>query len=285
MANRKTAPGFLSKQTESARYFFLPGRAGGMRVVCGGMERVRADYRIERTGFHHYGLEFVAAGRGTLRLAGRDHDLRPGLVFAYGPRVPHTMITHPRERLVKYFVDADGPGFRRLLQDGPLRDWTAVQTGDPAETRALFDALLRNGIRGGPRADAICAALLEALLLQIGEAAVAPERAQSAAYATYLRARELVERRGLEIRTLEELAAAVHADPAYLCRLFHRFDRQTPYQALLDRKLAHAAGLLREPGALVKNVAVAAGFPDAYHFSRVFKRRYGVPPAQFGGKT
>jgi AraC-like DNA-binding protein len=63
--------------------------------------------------------------------------------------------------------------------------------------------------------------------------------------------------------------------------LFRRFSGQTPYQYLLRRKLEAAAARLSEPGALVKEVALEAGFSDPFHFSRVFKRVFGVAPSVF----
>ena len=41
------------------------------------------------------------------------------------------------------------------------------------------------------------------------------------------------------------------------------------------------AELLGNQSMLVKEVAEAVGFADPYHFSRVFKRVYGIPPEAF----
>ncbi len=42
----------------------------------------------------------------------------------------------------------------------------------------------------------------------------------------------------------------------------------------------YAAGLLMNEGLLVPEVAQRLGFPDAFQFSRAFKRVYGIPPSQ-----
>ena len=67
-------------------------------------------------------------------------------------------------------------------------------------------------------------------------------------------------------------------DVAYLCRLFQRYDHQSPYQLLLRLKMNFAAEWLQQPGALVKQVAERAGFTDPFHFSREFKSVFGVAP-------
>jgi AraC-like DNA-binding protein len=70
-------------------------------------------------------------------------------------------------------------------------------------------------------------------------------------------------------------------DTAYLCRLFRRFDHQSPYQFLTRLKMNAAAGQLQQPGALVKNVAADLGFANPFHFSRVFKSVFAVAPETF----
>ena len=45
--------------------------------------------------------------------------------------------------------------------------------------------------------------------------------------------------------------------------------------------MSHAAALLQVPGATVREVAGALGFSDVFHFSRVFKKVNGLPPARF----
>jgi AraC-like DNA-binding protein len=42
-----------------------------------------------------------------------------------------------------------------------------------------------------------------------------------------------------------------------------------------------AAALLLDQRMMVKEVADALGFADAFHFSRTFKRVYGISPERF----
>ena len=45
--------------------------------------------------------------------------------------------------------------------------------------------------------------------------------------------------------------------------------------------MAQAARRLQSPGILVKHVAEELGFADPFHFSRTFKRVFGVSPGRF----
>jgi AraC-like DNA-binding protein len=101
------------------------------------------------------------------------------------------------------------------------------------------------------------------------------------ALATYQRAREIIGNRYLEFRTLEETARACGVNLSYLCRLFQRFDHQTPYRHLLRLKMNRAAERLLDSGLLVKEVAAEMGFSDPFNFSRSFKASFGVSPENF----
>jgi AraC-like DNA-binding protein len=75
-----------------------------------------------------------------------------------------------------------------------------------------------------------------------------------------------------------QTAAECHVDDAYLCRLFQRYNHQSPHRLLIRLKMNHAAERLQSPGVLVKQVAEETGFTNPFHFSRVFKGVFGLPP-------
>ena len=70
----------------------------------------------------------------------------------------------------------------------------------------------------------------------------------------------------------------------YVARLFSRFARTGAYRFLLRLRMNRAAELLIDDGLMVKEVADKLGFPDAFTFSRAFKRIHGVPPSGLVGK-
>jgi AraC-like DNA-binding protein len=64
---------------------------------------------------------------------------------------------------------------------------------------------------------------------------------------------------------------------------FLRRNYQTSFKGLLlDARLQIAEKMWRkDPGATVAEVAFASGFRDQFYFSRVFRRRRGMPPGKF----
>jgi AraC-like DNA-binding protein len=277
-------PKFFSSQILQARRFYLdldPPPTQGLSVVSGGIEHCHPDYRISRPGLRYFSVEFVASGEGSLTIKGHKHHLSAGDVFAYGPRVPHDIQCDPDRPLVKYFVDFTGTRARRLLVPPGVKPGERIQTASPPDIRRLFEELIGAGLRSTPFRGRICAAVVEHLLLRLAETAVAPGTVGTAAFETYQRCHDFIAGHFLELSGLSEIAERCQLDAAYLCRLFSRFDYESPYEYLTRLKMFHAAELLQKPGMLVKQVAVQLGFGDPFRFSRTFSRVLGVSPKKF----
>jgi AraC-like DNA-binding protein len=277
-------PEFFSAQVRDARRFYLdlaPPARQPLAVVCGGFEVSARDYAIDRADFSYFSIEFVARGQGQLVLAGQTIPLLPGTVFAYGPGVPHRISTQQDDPLAKYFVDFVGRRAIGLLQKADLPPGASGHVFSPGEIQRIFDDLIQNGRKLTRLTAQVCAALLEYLLLKVAESRSTWEAAQTPAYATYQRCHQYIQTHFLHLNSLAQIARQCHVDAAYLCRLFRRYDHQTPYQFLMRLKMNLAAERLQDPGVLIKQVAVELGFTDPFHFSRAFKNVLGLSPEAF----
>jgi AraC-like DNA-binding protein len=277
-------PAFFSARVSSARRFYLnlnPPRSRPLSVVSGGSEHCRPDYTIQRATFPYFSLEFVSGGKGCLRLRGRRHPLQPGSIFTYGPDVQHQITTDPDHPLVKYFINFVGTQASAMLQMSHLEPGRSTQVFAPHQVQWAFDELIRCGLEHSRHAAELCAKLLEYLVLRIADARAPFEGAECLAFSTYQHCRQHIQDNFRRLATLHQIAQECHLDPAYLCRLFKRYDHQSPYQYLLRLKLNQAAELLEKPGMLVKQAAEQAGFSDPFHFSRAFKGAFGVSPNVF----
>jgi AraC-like DNA-binding protein len=278
------APDFFSPQVSAARRFYLdlnPRAGAALVVVCGGVEHCTPEYHVQRTTFPFFGLEYVACGRGTVKLQGQAHTLQPGRVFAYGPGVRQDIVGEPLAPLVKYFVDFAGTQAAALLRSCRLKPGGVAQAFPPHDLQPLFDELIRSGLAGAPNRAELCARLLECLALKLAASRAPAHAPETMAFTTWQHCREHMQLHFKRLKTLDQVSAECHVNGAYLCRLFRRYDHYSPYQHLLRLKLNHAAELLQQPGALVKQVAEQVGFADAFHFSRSFKAVFGLAPAAF----
>lgn len=275
---------FISTQVTSGEYYYLnltPKKESKETVVCGGREQCSSDYRIERKSFKFHSIEFVAAGKGTLFIHGKHYELRPGMIFHYGPRTPHIIETDPGFPLLKHFISFTGHDLMEQLKQTVFAPGVPLYASRPFRIRSILENLITTGNTQSRNRASLCALLLRQLILTTDDTAMDPDIAYSPARQTYLRCRQQIERNVLEIGNVKDVALACHIDQAYLARLFKRFAEESPLQLINRLKMNKAAELLGQHDLLVKQVAEAVGFADPYHFSRVFKRVYGIPPETF----
>ena len=280
----QSAPAFFSTDVAAARRFYLdlnPPNRRPLVVVCGGLEHCTPDYAIRRETFPFHSIEYVARGRGEVRLKNRAYPLQPGRLFAYGPGMPHHITGNAADPLVKYFVDFTGTNAAGWLRSCGLASGQVSEVFPANALQPLFDELIQAGSQARRESAALCEKLLECLGLRIIGARAPLAAAETPAFTTYQQCRRHIEQHRQRLRTLEQIADECHVNNAYLCRLFRRYDRQTPYQYLLRLKMNDAAERLQQPGALVKQVAEESGFADPFHFSRVFTSVFGLSPTNF----
>ncbi len=275
----------LAAQVAESRVFFLQ-LAGPWRervsVVLGGWELCRPDYAVARRTYPYVVLELVTGGRGWCWLDGVEHRLEPGVCFASGTRTECRIETDADAPLEKFFFALAGSGAVRAVGRAGLLGGRARRAAALGELRELAEDVTREGRRHGPAATAICARLVEVLLLKIGEGpvrAAGAGRGEVVARENFERCRSLIDAHAAEWSRLDDVAVAAGLEGSSVCRLFRRFLGVSPHQYLRRRKMALAAAYLLEKGGRVQDAAASVGMEDPFHFSRSFRAVHGVPPS------
>jgi AraC-like DNA-binding protein len=78
--------------------------------------------------------------------------------------------------------------------------------------------------------------------------------------------------------SLSDLAAACGLSAGHFSRAFKRTTGLPPHRWLMEQRLKRAKALLLDPSRTVSDVAMACGFADQSHFTRVFSGRVGATP-------
>lgn len=79
--------------------------------------------------------------------------------------------------------------------------------------------------------------------------------------------------------TLEKLAQDQYVSPTYLSKIFKESTGMGPINYLINIRLNRAKELLKKENLTVKEIAAMVGYQDAFHFSKSFKKHFGIAPS------
>ncbi|KMS92422.1 AraC family transcriptional regulator [Streptomyces regensis] len=260
-------PGYGVNRPRGSASWLFTFTTGGRGLLRQGSARVRAgagDLVVLAPGVgHRYAVE---PGAERWRFWWAHCQARPAWTHWLGPHAVADGLY-----AVPCVPDAQLPrideAFGRMLTD--FRAGGAPQGPEPV-------AVAHGGFA---RELALCA-LEEVVLLAVAGAAPAPA-ADAGADARVRRAEELIAADPGAPHTVRSLAAGVALSPSRFAHLFTQRTGRSPMRAVREARLRHAARLLEVTDLTVERVAAASGFPSPFHFSRVFRARYGVPPGAY----
>ena len=80
--------------------------------------------------------------------------------------------------------------------------------------------------------------------------------------------------------TLKDLSDRFNMSPTYICDLFARHYESTLIIFVTNLRMIEASRLILETDTPLKEIAVFCGYPNYYHFGKVFKTHFGKSPSQ-----
>lgn len=81
--------------------------------------------------------------------------------------------------------------------------------------------------------------------------------------------------------SLDRIAENMYLSPFYISKIFKSETGDTPIRHLINIRLEKAKELLENGWqGSIQEVAASVGYEDAYHFSKLFKKHYGISPSQ-----
>jgi 2-isopropylmalate synthase len=81
--------------------------------------------------------------------------------------------------------------------------------------------------------------------------------------------------------TLEALAKEFHLSTPYISKFIREKSGKTFGEQVTQVRMKRAKTLLRNGNMTIENISYSIGYPNAEHFSRVFKKTFDVSPAQY----
>jgi AraC-like DNA-binding protein len=80
---------------------------------------------------------------------------------------------------------------------------------------------------------------------------------------------------------IDDIAKTIGISRSYLAGSFKKEMGISPQEYLINFRMEHAAGLLKQTTSSIQEVASEVGYDDSMAFSKVFKQKYGMSPKTF----
>ena len=268
--------------------------AGHLGPVNVGLVQTSTPHSVHRTpglirrgSSELYRVVLAISGNPRIEQDGRAAQLRPGEFAIYDFARPYELAYDSAVRLAVF-------GFPRdllALPPGSADRVTAVAIAADQGTGALASPVLRRVVLDLETYRPASAARLSTVMMDLVTTAVAERAGHAESLQIESRERTLLLRIYAFIeQNLGEMdlspgivAAAHHVSVRYLHRLFEAQDT-TVAAWIRQRRLERCRRDLADPALVavpVSAVAARWGLPDSAHFSRLFRRAYGLPPAEY----
>lgn len=264
-------------------FFYEPDDVKKVHVTAGGIEKVNRKTSFIKYKSQNFVIEYIADGAGQVFFQDNAQPLTCGDMFICAPQMRYRVVNGVGQSLRRFFLVFSGWQVWDFLLHSQIRPGHVFNTSSPAAIGALFEEAVSCGIRNGDANARLCTRLLECILMNAADVQDPVMLRPSPAYATYRQCKAHIEQHFLRLSTLERWSVECRVTAPRLCHLFRVYDSETPYQYLTQLKMRYASTLLRTTDILVKQVAAEVGYKDPFHFSRVFRNYFGIPPEKVRG--
>ncbi len=274
------------------RFHRAPGKRQPSRIVpiFTGLSFAETKNRYIYTPHRHREYEVILVDRGTYRCTLNDTflSLKPNEIVVVKPGDQHADDCEPALRYlaVTFQFDSEGPEDERPRLFG--NQVTAQQQCLKLERRE-YAPILERLRKESEDPDAVAPLLQDALLLELfwrmvralpGEAISDRFLSLSVEQGFPSQLMRMFRGNMRSAMSVDEMAERMHMSKRTLSQRCRRTLGTSPARAFLKCKMDEARYLLEQNALSVKETALYLGFADPYHFSKCFKKCFGMSPSE-----
>lgn len=240
-------------------------------------------------------LTYILSGKGKYLVEGKVYDIEAGDVIICNPGVKHqNILVNPKEPTVEFFAGFTGFHFKNMppnsivLKDGSYVLHTTTESKQEI-AKHCYEMIAENESAQIGKYFMLKAHLMQILLLMIRDITEVEERTQKGctfesynkSYAVKKIINYLNENYENKI-SLDQIAHNMYLSPVYISKIFKEETGESPINYLIKIRLEKAKDiLLNSDGGSIKSIANSVGYEDVYHFSKLFKKYYGISPLYY----
>jgi len=237
------------------------------------------DWRIRSSEHPYIKILFQTYGVSYFEQDGRRIEVMPGDCLAYDVSCPHTIVSPSLTRHEVVVVPKEFLRERGFRTEKMTACKLSARTGTGRIAHEFVHAAFGEATKLSPNtANGVAESLIDLLLLPLREADVTYDRVGPEAM--YVRAQAFIREhlRDPEL-CIDQISASLGCTKRYLHMLFSERG-MTVSDYIWRARLQHCRQELEtHAGKTITDVAFSWGFSSSSHFSRVFRRYFGVVPS------
>lgn len=239
-------------------------------------------------------ITYILSGKGQYFVEGITYDVKAGdLIICNAGVRHHNIVTNKKEPTEEFFVGFTDYHLKELPPNTmDLKDHSYLVHTDTELHQNLsklcYAMLTENESNQAGKYFMLKAYLIQFLLLIIRQNAEPQPKQENYPFDTHNKnyvVNQIVsyfDTHYNEKISLDQIAQTMYLSPVYLSKIFKEETGESPINYLIKIRLEKAKDMLSAPNPeSIKTIANQVGYEDAYHFSKLFKKYYGVSPLYY----
>lgn len=239
----------------------------------------------------HLEMAFIMSGKGRYKIDGQMYDIEEGDLLIFNPGTYHqAFCVNQKTPTYEFFIGAMNFCLEGMPEDHLLlKSMPVYKCGSDLKQKLMRICTAMSIEREDRKLGRyfMMQAYLVQFLLYILRDEQIPGEPESHCSFESINKNKIVEdiivyfgEHYSEKISLDMISENMYVSPFYISKIFKSVTGDTPIRYLINIRLDKAKELLeKNPGISVKEVSDMVGYDDAYHFSKLFKKRFGVSPS------
>lgn len=242
----------------------------------------------------HIEMDFILSGSGTYLIDGNYYEVEEGDLILLNPGCKHqSLVTSPEHPATEFFVgfcDVQFRGYEKNVIPMPSGNCILHTKGELRQKlfKICTSMSLENVTYQEGRYFMLQSYLMQMLLIIIREQFKPEKNTCQGCSFDSTNKKYVVEQiinyfedHYAEKISLDRIAENMYLSPFYISKIFKSETGDTPIRHLINIRLEKAKELLENGWqGSIQEVASSVGYDDVYHFSKLFKKKYGVSPSK-----
>lgn len=232
-----------------------------------------------------YHLLYIASGKAHFYFSANDDTettVSAGNMVLLRPQEYEHYVCSGQDHTEIFWVHFSGSNVESFLQHhGIGQGQRMISTGTSPEFKRLYRQMIVDTQRKKPLYEESISLTLEYLFVLIHREIIDQSEAIDTVHDAIIQAFHYFAENYNRDICIEEYAEEHHMSTAWFIKRFKQYTKMTPKEYIVSVRMAHAQTLLEQTLYTISEIASIVGYDNPLYFSRVFKKKFGLPPNHY----